>query len=612
MSIITINSNTASLKTQNALSATTKQLTGSYSRLSSGMRINRASDDAAGLAIAESLNVDSRVFAQGLRNLSDGISAISIAEGAVQELSNIVIRQKELAEQSANGVYSNHQRSALDQEAEELYKEFNRIVESTEFNNVNLLDLSTTSIRVQGGYGLIGGLDLNFGGELAHDTSSGTFSNTVTSNLGLAGFTARAVYDLNGDGNLDIIGSDSASSTVRTYLGLGDGSFTASASYSVLSASNLVVGDINYDGNIDILTNGSGTNNGVLLGNANGTFAAPKSAYWSIANVTILADVNGDNYLDAVGTGAFGSYVAMSLGNSAGTFAPYVQGIPSGPSPLQSPGAGDFNGDGKVDVIGYSGSKVDIFYGNGNGTFKSVTSYAAGTAPASVQSGDINNDGISDFVVRDGSNIQVMVATGGGNFSGPVALAMGGASSAISLTDLNGDGNQDIISNQTTYSNVFFGNGDGSFKAVVSSAQSLLSGVLTGDIDNDGSTDLITSNSNSFRVHLSDDTLATLAAPIDLSTQNSARSALTILTRTLQDVDSELGALGSFRSRLEAAGSVLQVSQENYLAARSQILDADVADESANLVKNRILQQAGASILAQANAGPEIALVLLN
>jgi flagellin-like hook-associated protein FlgL len=123
---ITINSNLASLNTQRRLGENSKALEQCYTRLSSGMRINRASDDAAGLAVSESLNVDAKVFTQGIRNLNDGISLTNIAEGALHELSTITIRQRELATQAANGTLSLVQRQALNQEANALVSEFNR------------------------------------------------------------------------------------------------------------------------------------------------------------------------------------------------------------------------------------------------------------------------------------------------------------------------------------------------------------------------------------------------------------------------------------------------------------------------------------------------------
>jgi len=101
--MLSLNSNIASLKTQRSLLSSSQALTRGFERLSSGLRIVRPSDDAAGAAIATGARVDSRVFSQGLRNINDAISFFSIAESAASELSNILIRIKELAEQSANG-----------------------------------------------------------------------------------------------------------------------------------------------------------------------------------------------------------------------------------------------------------------------------------------------------------------------------------------------------------------------------------------------------------------------------------------------------------------------------------------------------------------------------
>ena len=116
MSRISLNSNIASLNAQRGFSDATKQLGQSFTRLSSGLRINRAADDAAGLAIASSLSVDRRIATQGVRNLNDGISLLNIAEGTMSELTNIVTRIQELAEQGANGTLGDAQRNALQKE----------------------------------------------------------------------------------------------------------------------------------------------------------------------------------------------------------------------------------------------------------------------------------------------------------------------------------------------------------------------------------------------------------------------------------------------------------------------------------------------------------------
>ena len=120
MTGLRLGTNIDSLVAQNELNKATSALTKSYQRLSSGLRINEASDDAAGLAIAENLNTRKRVYSQGVRNLSDGVSILSIADGASTGLNNIVIRVRELAAQAANGTYNSQQRKAMDAEAQAL------------------------------------------------------------------------------------------------------------------------------------------------------------------------------------------------------------------------------------------------------------------------------------------------------------------------------------------------------------------------------------------------------------------------------------------------------------------------------------------------------------
>ncbi len=144
MSRLTINSNIPSLNAQRSLSNATKQLGDSYTRLSSGLRINKASDDAAGLSISESLKTDSRLSNQAIRNVNDGISVISIISDTLDSQKNIVMRMAEISQQSANGVYSLNQREALQKEYETLLKEFDRIASTAKFNGISLLRNQTS------------------------------------------------------------------------------------------------------------------------------------------------------------------------------------------------------------------------------------------------------------------------------------------------------------------------------------------------------------------------------------------------------------------------------------------------------------------------------------
>lgn len=141
-----IRTNLPSLAAQRNLNDSTGRLRQAYERLSSGLRINRAKDDAAGLAIAETLKADARVATVGIRNANDGISIISITDGAIAQITNILSRLAELAQGSANGVYSNGQRSALQLEFSALMSEVERIAVTTEFNGLNLLSGGGTVI----------------------------------------------------------------------------------------------------------------------------------------------------------------------------------------------------------------------------------------------------------------------------------------------------------------------------------------------------------------------------------------------------------------------------------------------------------------------------------
>jgi flagellin len=143
--------NTASLNAQRNLSRTQTELGGNLARLSSGLRINNASDDAAGLAISEKLRAQIRGLGQAERNTMDGVSLIQTAEGAMNEVSGILTRMRELAVQSANGTLGSTERNFLNEEFEALTSEVDRIANVTEFNGLNLLDGTTSQIDFQVG-----------------------------------------------------------------------------------------------------------------------------------------------------------------------------------------------------------------------------------------------------------------------------------------------------------------------------------------------------------------------------------------------------------------------------------------------------------------------------
>ncbi len=168
-----INTNVSSLNTQRHLANSTINFSKSMEKLSSGLRINRAGDDAAGLAISEGLKSEIRALNQAARNAADGISMIQTAEGSLDEVSNIMLRMKELTEQSLNGTLSNTDRGYLDAEYTALKSEIDRISDSAEFNGKSLLDGSSGTVIIQVGTGT-----------LASDQVSLNMSNDMDTGVG--------------------------------------------------------------------------------------------------------------------------------------------------------------------------------------------------------------------------------------------------------------------------------------------------------------------------------------------------------------------------------------------------------------------------------------------
>ncbi|MBM3991428.1 MAG: flagellin FliC [Planctomycetes bacterium] len=146
-----VNTNIASMNAQRNLGSVSTRLMGNFKRLSSGLRISTASDDAAGLGISERMRSQIRSYGAAQRNAQDGISLVQTAEGALNEVNSILNRMRELSIQAANGTLSNADRATLDTEYQELINEIDRISTTSTFNGVQLIDGTTTSLDLQAG-----------------------------------------------------------------------------------------------------------------------------------------------------------------------------------------------------------------------------------------------------------------------------------------------------------------------------------------------------------------------------------------------------------------------------------------------------------------------------
>ena len=188
-----VNTNIASINAQRNLASVTERLSGNFRRLSTGLRISNAADDAAGLAISERLRSQVRSLEQAKRNANDGISFVQTAEGALNEVSSILVRLRELAIQSSNGSVSDQDKATLDEEFQSLISEVNRIGRSTEFNGIKLLDGSSSSVSFQVGFGTTAGID-TLAVSLAAALSTSLSLNSL--DIGSTGSTTTALTNI--------------------------------------------------------------------------------------------------------------------------------------------------------------------------------------------------------------------------------------------------------------------------------------------------------------------------------------------------------------------------------------------------------------------------------
>jgi hypothetical protein len=372
------------------------------------------------------------------------------------------------------------------------------------------------------------------------------------------GVSAVAVGDVNGDGKLDVVttdfgpgpfGNGGGDGKIEVLLGNGDGTFgSPTAVMTAMSPAGLVLQDLNGDGKLDLAVadNGNlGTTSGtvsVLLGNGNGTFEAPTN-YAAANPVSLVAgDFNADGKTDLAFFNTGGPtqpndfmpfYFSVLLGNGNGTFQSPINSVPS--NRVGTLAVGDFNHDGRQDLVGTTENAPMLLLGNGDGTFQSGTSLpnSSFTAPfTTVLAADFNGDGNLDVAAAGAagnSGLGVFLGNGNGTFKSPTMNDLGGSNfyAILAAGDFNSDGKVDLAATNTRpvnntnlgKVNVLLGNGDGSFQDRVAfdtspllstSTGSQADGVAVGDFNGDGKADLVVANttSNTIGVLLNQNRLA--------------------------------------------------------------------------------------------------------
>ena len=625
---ITLGSNIQSLRTQRQLFNSGRELESVFTRLSSGQRINKASDDAAGLAIADSLNVDSRVFTQGVRNLNDGLSVLNTADGALEQLTDITIRLKELAEQAANGTLGANQRRALDEEAQELSDEYFRIVQTTEFSGRRLFDAEFGELRLQAGYGIDGSIGQGLGGAVG----TGEFGGGFGFGNGEARFPSFAAEtrtiestDINGDGNLDIVVADYGSGQIMLQLGNGEGGFTEEViSTNVTGPSSLALGDFDGDGVTDIAFSDYNSDEiSILIGNGDGSFEDEVNIATGTPTPVSLAsgDLDNDGLSDLVMTNEDGQLFTL-YSNGNGSFESSQIGSPA-PDMTQGLELADIDNDGRLDILAANSegsSEVYTFLSNGERGYSAGTTVTTNEEARYLAVGDINGDGNIDFAgsYYGANSVDVYLGNGDGTFQSGAILFNSNQVGSVDIGDVNGDGFSDIVTTayDGTTARAFLGNGSGQFNEVVSSTiYGEGSSATLADFNNDGVLDIATNGISGTEAQVNFGRRTDGVSPLlefSLTSIVDAKEALSQFTNKLDQLSTQRGEIGAFQARLQAASSVLGVSTENYKSAESRIRDADIALETANLTRLNILQQSGAAVLSQANQQPALAIQLLS
>ncbi len=382
-----------------------------------------------------------------------------------------------------------------------------------DFNGDGRLDLAAASSTGVGGSGFVSVL---FG------EGDGAFQTQQQSQTGVSPWSVVAA-DFTGDGRLDLVTANASSNTISVLLGNGDGTFQPEREFAAGSFPvALAAGDFNGDGRLDLAVADLNDNNiSLLFGNGDGTFQAPQefpSGEFHHPTSFVVGDFNGDGRLDlAVGEvgdlvqgGTDPPDIIVLMGNGNGTFQAPERLVPANGEGNGELVAGDFNGDGRLDLAFSSlgTNAVSVLLGNGDGTFGPAQQIAVSGVIDSLVAGDFDGDGRTDLAVVSGSfspTVSVFLAKSDGTFASAREYALPGFTSTLVTGDFNDDGRLDLAVADVNYSNIsiLLGNGDGTFQPQRTFATaSAPFALVADDFNDDGQLDLATANGNTNDVSL--------------------------------------------------------------------------------------------------------------
>jgi len=560
-----INNNLMAMNTHRQLGLNANAGAKSIEKLSSGYRINRAGDDAAGLSISEKMRAQIRGLSQSSRNAQDGISLIQTAEGALSETHAILQRMRELADQSANGTNTADDRAAIQNEITQLRDEVDRIGNTTEFNTQKLLNGSLKSAG-----GAVTDQNATTGSIVAKQT--GAFSTgaaalaTVAAHENIAGSAASEGAGWK-DEILTIDGTDitiqwgNLTSTEKATIKNATGDSTQQN-----SAVDMIVSKINEA----IADNGANIEDVSGYVDTNGKLVLQSGSKGTTSSITF-------NTADAV----VGTLVAATAAGSANSAA-----VASAQATVTS-GTSVYNGS-NVNV------NTDFQFKIGDTQLVASNAGAINTGTAMATAATTLQTALNASITAYNTNVLGGATAGDDGFIAAVK---------VEATD---DGRFQVTSETDT---VYFEDKKGS-----TAVEDLgLSQAQTEAAGNGGVVFQIGANrGQTMSFGIGDMRSASLGiATLDISTQTKASAALDTVDDALAKVSAQRSSLGAAQNRLEHTIKNLDTSAENLQASESRIRDVDMAKEMMSFTKSNILQQAAQSMLAQANQAPQGVLQLL-
>ncbi|MFT6905316.1 MAG: flagellin [Oleiphilaceae bacterium] len=669
-----INTNIASINAQRNLDNSQSANQTALQRLSSGLRINSAKDDAAGLAISTRFDSQIRGLNVAIRNAGDGVSLAQTAEGALGSITNNLLRIRDLALQSANGTNSAIDRQALDQEVQQLKAEVKRVSDQTNFNGTKLLDGSFSSVSFQIGanegesvtVSIEGATVDQLGSALGDGITSDADNNPMTAGdlvingiaVGASSGTDDAFSSANQDSSA--ISKAAAINGVSERTGINAvvnetsvvGSSYTSADINANITINGISIDVSTSANIEDIANLQSVANSINLRSGQTGIEAVFDGNPTVGIQLIAED--GRNIIledDAADT----EDVGLALGGVySGTFtlisndgSPIELDSTTGDISNAGLAVGRFSGS-NSGAIGASVGANALATGdvviNGVPVGPSQSSFDTASSANQASSAISKAEAINKVSDRTGVKAEVNstivnggTITAGTGQTGNIDINGVTINIAYSASDTATDIQNTVISavnnkaGQTGVSAEAFG---ATFRLVASDGRNIDLGAFAGTLTaNSGLTQSVTTQSSISLVSAGQIEITSITGniqqagfdigtygssesgqliqDIDVTTAEGAILALAAIDNALTTINFQRANLGAIQNRFESTITNQAIAAENFTEASSRIRDADFAAETAELSRSQVLQSAGLSILSQANSQPQQVLQLL-